>query len=391
MIYKKFKDLQLSWLGMGNMRLPVTEQRGPIDEQKAREIVEHAYKSGINYYDTAYGYLGGQSEIFVGKVLAQYPRDSWYLASKFPGHMLRKNGDVLDFGGQYSTGTFRSAAEVFERQLEKCGVDYFDFYMLHNLSESSYAFYADEDLKIIDYLLEQKKAGRIKYFGFSTHASTESIEQYLDWKKDCFDFVQIQINYMDWTLQDAKGKYENLTRRGIPVIAMEPCRGGKLASLEDAESAMLKKARPDDSIASWAFRYLQSFDNIPVVLSGMSTMEQLKENIEIYSKNDPTTEQEKQLLAAVVTSMMNSVPCTACRYCCDGCPVSLDIPKLISMYNEASFAMQGSLRLAIGALKEDELPSACIACGACNAVCPQNIDIPEVMQKFTALINSTRR
>jgi uncharacterized protein len=390
MLYKQFQNLNISQLGMGNMRLPTIGNRGPIDEEKAREIIEYAYNNGINYFDTAYRYHEGQSEAFVGKVLKQYPRESWYLASKMPGHMMQYKNGKLEFTGYLSSLKRNSPAEIFEEQLERCGVDYFDFYLLHNLCETSYDFYTDEDLAVVEYLLEQKKAGRIRHLGFSAHGRPETIEKFLNWK-DCFEFAQIQLNYMDWTLQDAGKKYEVLTKHGIPVIVMEPCRGGRLASLNDKANSILKNARPNDSIASWAFRFLQSLPNVQVVLSGMTTMEQLKENIGIFSQFDPTTEEEKELLQEAVSTMVNLVPCTACRYCCDGCPQGLEIPKLISMYNESTFDNPWILKFTLDAMKESELPAACLSCGACTQLCPQGIDIPEIMKKFDATVKKMQR
>jgi predicted aldo/keto reductase-like oxidoreductase len=386
-IHKPFHDLNISYLGMGNMRLPTVgdERRGPIDEEKAREIIEYAYEHGVNYFDTAYRYHGGESESFVGKVLNQYPRESWHLATKMPGHMMRFSNGRLEFMGYLTGLTIASPADIFEEQLEKCGVDYFDFYLLHNLCETAYDFYTDEELGVVEYLLAQKKAGRIRHLGFSAHARAETIDKFLNWK-DCFEFVQIQLNYLDWTLQDAKRKYEVITNHGIPVIVMEPVRGGRLAALDAKADAMLKRARPNDSLASWAFRFLQSLPNVQVVLSGMSTMEQVVENVRLFSEPEPTTEEEKELLQQVVAALVDLVPCTACRYCCDVCPQGLDIPKLISMYNEASFGNAFILNFTLGAMTEAELPSACLACGDCKALCPQDIDIPDIMERFVEAI-----
>jgi len=390
MIYKQFKDMNLSWLGMGNMRLPTQGQRGPIDEEKARKIIEYAYENGVNYFDTAYRYHDGESESFVGRVLSQYPRESWYLATKMPGHMMNYENGKLGFQGYLQGHTVTSIAQIFEEQLEKCGVDYFDFYLLHNLCETSYDFYTDEDLAVVEYLLEQKKAGHIRHLGFSAHGRAETIDNFLNWK-DCFEFVQIQLNYMDWILQEAGKKYEVITKHGIPVVVMEPCRGGRLAALNEKADAMLKEVRPDDSIASWAFRYLQSLPNVSVVLSGMTTMEQLQENIQIFSIDNPVTENEKKVLDKAMETMVDMVPCTACRYCCEGCPQGLDIPKLISMYNETRFEFPFTLSFTLGAMKEEELPGACLACGACNQLCPQGIDIPDAMKNFADALKEHAR
>lgn len=385
MIYKKFADKQLSTLGLGCMRLPTISEGGPIDEAKARELIEYAYQHGINYFDTAYGYHDGQSERIIGKVLSQYPRDTWYLASKMPGHMMNYRDGKLGFQGYMTGSKVSSINEIFEEQLEKCGVDYFDFYLLHNLCETSYDFYMDEDLQVVEYLLEQRRAGRIKHLGFSAHARPETIDNFLN-TYDCFEFAQIQINYLDWVIQEAKQKYEIMTKHGLPVIAMESCRGGALATLNQTAEAMLKKARPKDPMIHWAFRFLQSLEEMQVVLSGMTTMEQLKENIELYSVNNPTSIQENDLLLQVVETMADMVPCTACRYCCDDCPQNLNIPKLISMHNETTYKVPATMHFTLDAMTTAELPESCIACGKCRDMCPQGIDIPTVMKKFSATL-----
>lgn len=390
MIYKPFQELQLSHLGMGNMRLPMVAERGPIDERKAREIIEYAYEHGVNYFDTAYRYHNGESETFVSRVLRQYPRDSWYLATKMPGHMMEYRDGRLHFKGYLTGHTMNAPADIFEDQLERCGVDYFDFYLLHNLCETAYAFYTDEDLAVVDYLLAQKRAGRIRHLGFSAHGRAETIEQFLNWK-DCFEFAQIQLNYLDWTLQDAKAKYELLTHRNIPVIVMEPVRGGRLAALTGEAADILQAARAGQTHAAWAFRFLQSLPNVAVVLSGMTTLEQLKENVELFNHPQPLTEADREALRQVVARLADAVPCTACRYCCEACPAELDIPKLISMYNEARYDASLLRTFTLGAMDSKELPSACLACGACAQLCPQEIAIPEIMGKFATLLEGFGR
>ena len=391
MIYKEFDDLKLSHLGMGNMRLPTVGERGPIDEKKAREVIEYAYEHGVNYFDTAFRYHEGESEKFSGLVLNQYPRDTWHLASKFPGHMLRKEGDRLVFTGFGAARPeyFDSIQQIFQMQLDKCGVEYFDFYLLHGLAESSYAFYSDEDLGIIDYLLSEKKAGRIKHFGFSSHARAESFETYLTKWKDVFEFVQIQINYLDWTLQNAKAKYETIIKHGLKVVAMEPVRGGRLAVLPEEATALLKAERPNDSPSAWALRFLQGLPGMAVILSGMTEVGHVVDNIATLSKDEPVSENEKALLEKVVDLMTNMIPCTGCRYCCEGCPNNLDIPKLISMYNEA--AHDGRLfgiSAILSSMSDNEKPAACIACEECIKLCPQDINVSQVMANFADMIKN---
>jgi predicted aldo/keto reductase-like oxidoreductase len=373
---------------MGNMRLPTTGERGPIDEAKARELIEYAYENGVNYFDTAYRYHGGQSETFTSSVLRQYPRDTWYLATKMPGHMMQYRDGHIEGIGYLSKEEIASPAQIFEDQLKRCGVDYFDFYLLHNVCETAWDFYTNEELGVVRYLLEQKKAGRIRHLGFSAHGRAETIDRFLS-MFDCFEFVQIQLNYMDWILQNADKKYEVITKHGLPVVSMESCRGGRLASLSPEVDAMLKAQRPDDKIISWAFRFLQSLANVDVVLSGMTTMEQLVENIELFSKNDPTTEQENALLRKAIETLATVVPCTACGYCTEACPQSLDIPKLISLSNEMRFNEHTFvMKFTLDAMAKKELPSACAECGECVRLCPQEIDIPSVLKQFSqALAN----
>ena len=387
MIYKNFADKKLSMLGYGAMRLPTKESRGPIDQTKARELIEHAYKNGINYYDTAYRYHGGESEIFLASVLNQYPRDTWYLATKFPGHMMQyKDGKVIGVG-YMETETITSPAQIFEDQLKRCNVDYFDFYLIHNLCETAWDFYTNKEFGVIEYLIEQKRAGRIKHLGLSAHGRAETIDKFLE-IYDCFEFIQLQLNYMDWDLQDAKRKYEVAVKHGLRVIAMEPVRGGSLASLNAEGNSLLKAARPNDSIVTWALRFLQSLPNLDVILSGMTTMEQLVENIEILSKNDPTSEQENKLLRKTIETMLDFVPCTACDYCTEACPMDLNIPKLISMSNEIRFENSFTMTFTLGAMTDDEMPSACISCGRCNPLCPQGIDIPKVLEGFAEALEN---
>jgi predicted aldo/keto reductase-like oxidoreductase len=371
---------------MGNMRLPkIPDQGEKIDVQKARKIIEAAYEQGINYFDTAYRYHAGESELVVGDVLSQYPRDSFYLATKMPGHMMHYSKGNYSFTGLLAHAPERSPAELFEEQLEKCRVDYFDFYLLHNLCETAYDFYTNEEIGIVDYLLEQKKKGRIRHLGFSAHCLPETLEKFLAWR-DCFEFVQIQLNYLDWTLQNAKKKYEILTGRNIPVWVMEPCRGGRLANFDEKTNALLKKMRTNDSIASWAFRWLQALPNVQVVLSGMNTIEQLQDNSKTFSENIPLTHEEREVLGNVVKTLASLVPCTVCRYCTEGCPQNLDIPRLIALFNEMSNDPTPSLGFTIAALKENEMPSNCTACGNCTRTCPQSIDIPDIMKKLAKLI-----
>lgn len=370
MIYSEFQDKKLSLLGFGTMRLPLqsAEADAPVDEEQVREMVKYAMDNGVNYFDTAYPYHGGESERIIGRILKSYPRESFYLATKYPGHQI---------------STSYNPAEIFEEQLEKCQVEYFDFYLLHNVYEKSIQTYSDPKWGIIDYFVEQKARGRIKHLGFSSHGRVECLEEFLGLYGDVMEFGQIQLNYLDWSLQQAKEKYELLTRHNIPVWVMEPARGGRLAGLDAGGEAELKAHRPGDSIASWAFRWLQGLPNVHMVLSGMSNMEQMIDNVKTFSERIPLAEEERQLLYGIAERMKDSIPCTACRYCCDGCPRGLDIPMLLATYNELRFSQNLNIGMRMEALPEDKRPSACIACGKCAKICPQKIEIPEALREFT--------
>ncbi len=361
MIYNEVCNDNLSLLGYGMMRLPTLEN-GKIDEAQVADLVDTAIKSGVNYFDTAWPYHGGESEIITARVLKKYPRESYRLASKYPGHQIFDS---------------YNPAEIFEEQLKKCDVEYFDYYLLHNVYEKSVNVYMDDQWKILDYFREQKRLGRIKHLGFSTHGSLETIKTFLDYCGNDMEFCQIQLNYLDWTLQSAKEKYNLLTEMGIPVWVMEPVRGGRLLKLPESVLAELKNRRPDESIAAWAFRFLQELPNVKMILSGMSNMEQLTDNIKTLSENKPLTDDERELLFDIAEGMKNSIPCTACGYCVEGCPMELNIPMLMSVYNEIRFSPVTNVAMRIEALPEEKQPSSCISCGKCTSICPQNIDIPK--------------
>ena len=370
MITKKFQDITLSALGMGTMRLPVFDgDDSKIDEAKTAEMVDYAIKNGINYFDTAWGYHSGNSEIVMGKVLKSYPRDSFYLASKFPGYDL-SNMDKVQ--------------EIFEKQLEKCGVDYFDFYLFHNVCEMNIDAYLDEKYGIFKYLTEQKENGRIRHLGFSIHGNYEILERFLKAYGDKMEFCQIQLNYIDWSFQNAKAKVELLNKRNIPVWVMEPLRGGKLAKLSDDIEEKLTGMRPEEEIPALAFRFLQSIEGVTMILSGMSDFKQVQDNIKTFSTEKPLSKEEMDMLLGIADGILSRrLPCTACHYCTSHCPKGLDIPGLIKLYNEHNFTGGGFIApMALMAVPEEKHPSACIGCRSCEAVCPQQIKISEAMSDF---------
>lgn len=376
MIYREFKEKKLSALGLGAMRLPVIDGNDAVvDEEKTAQMVAYSMDHGINYYDTAYGYHAGNSEIVMGKVLKEYPRDSFYLASKFPGYDLSNMGKV---------------EEIFEEQLKKCQVEYFDFYMFHNVCEMNINEYLDEKYGIYEYLMEQKKKGRIKHLGFSTHGNYNVMKRFLEAYGKDMEFCQIQLNYLDWTFQGAKEKVELLGEYHIPVWVMEPLRGGKLAVLSEEYTEQLKALRPNEGIPAWAFRFLQSIPEVTVILSGMSNLEQLQENIHTFEEENALNNNEKETILEIANKMVGGIalPCTACRYCTTHCPQELDIPELLALYNEHCFTEGGFIvPMTLMAYPEEKKPGACVGCRSCEAVCPQEIKISEAMEDFAQKLN----
>lgn len=371
MIYREFQDLRLSALGMGAMRLPVfSSDEADVDVKAAEEMIDYAMAKGVNYYDTAWPYHGGKSETVLGSALKKYPREQFYLADKFPGYDLA-NIDKVE--------------SIFEEQLKKCQVSYFDFYLFHNVCEMNIDSYLDPKYRIFDYLVKQKKAGRIRHLGFSAHGNYDVMKRFLEAYGHEMEFCQIQLNYLDWKFQAADKKMELLREYHLPVWVMEPLRGGRLASLDQPYEEQLKALRPKESIPAWAFRFLQSLPEVTVVLSGMSNMEQLRANIETFGEEKPLEEKEKETLLAIAGEMVEKIalPCTACRYCVSHCSKELDIPFLLSLYNEHCFTEGGFIApMALSSLPADKQPDACVGCRNCEAVCPQQLKISEAMADF---------
>ncbi len=376
MIYRDFKGEKLSLFAMGTMRLPVIDgDDARIDEDAARAMFDYALEHGVNYFDTAWGYHGGNSELVTGRALARHPRESFNIASKFPGYDLNNMGKV---------------EEIFAKQLEKCQVEYFDFYLVHNVCESNIdAYLDDERYGTVSYLKKMRDEGRIRHLGFSCHGQMDVLERFLEAYGADMEFCQLQLNYLDWTFQDAKEKMELAGRYDLPIWVMEPLRGGQLARLTDEQFAPLKAMRPDETQVGWALRFLQSLPEVTTVLSGSSSLEQMAENIALFEEERPLSAEETEALLGVADDMVRSnvLPCTACRYCTSHCPVGLDIPMLLALYNEHKFTNGGFIApMMLGTLPEDERPAACIGCGTCSSVCPQQIDIPAALADFAAML-----
>lgn len=366
----KNTDKSISILGMGGMRFPTLEN-GEIDVAKATEIIDYAYAHGVNYYDTAYMYHGGTSEAFMGKALSKYPRDSYYLTDKMPVWMAENPQEV---------------EKIFQTQLERCGVKYFDFYLCHALDKENFARLVE--FKTVDFLLEKKKEGKIIHLGFSFHDTPEVLEEIL--KAYPWEFCQLQLNYFDWDYQDAKAQYELCVKYGVQVVVMEPVRGGALADLGEEANACLKAVNPDKSVASWAVRYAMQGENILTVLSGMTTLSQVEDNIKTASGEINLTQEESVALSKALEEYKKAklIPCTGCNYC-DGCPVGIDIRNIFKIYNADAFNRnKRGFKKEYEKINEQNRADKCIKCGKCARVCPQSIDIPSEMQRMSEIANS---
>jgi len=363
MIYDKILDAKISKLGMGNMRLPgkAGGAQDEIDYDKAQEIIDYAMANGINYYDTAWVYNNGKSEEFLGHAMKKFNRQDFQFATKFH---IQAESDYK---------------KVFETQLKRMNTDYIDFYLIHCITDGNIDQYFESGA--IDYFVEQKKLGKIKYLGFSSHASTENLERFASFRK--WDFAQLQINYYDWMYGATKKEYEILEKYNIPCIVMEPVRGGRLAELTPDAEKILKEAHPDWSIASWALRFVQSLPNVKIILSGMSNMDQIKDNVQTFSKENVLTEEEKEILfkACDLFHTQLLIPCTACRYCVAECPMQINIPEYLKIMN--NFKVNGPWVLGdLVKVESEGKPNQCVQCGACMNHCPQNIEIPKFITEL---------
>ncbi len=369
MEFRTINNKRVSLLGMGCMRFPKIEGLEEVDINKTEEIIDFAYQNGVNYYDTAYPYHNGKSEIIIGEVLKKYPRESFYLADKLP---------------IWNCSTIEDVKRIFEEQLIKCQVEYFDFYLCHAMNLERLNIY--KKLEVFPFLIEMKKQGKIKNLGFSFHDAAQNILpiiQELNW-----DFAQIQMNYLDYDMQDAKQQYELLTEHNISVIVMEPVRGGMLANICRPAEDILKEARPHMSNASWALRYVASFSNVKVILSGMSTLEQVKDNIDTLSKYEPMNAFDFETIERIKKIILGNdfIPCTGCRYCMP-CPFHVDIPKIFKVYNLYGIHKdKEKFKKDIEPIEDICLPKSCKKCKKCLKECPQHIDIPLKLEKINQIL-----
>ena len=364
MIYHELAGERVSALGMGTMRLPVRGLLKSVDRAAAARVVDAAFEAGVNYFDTAYFYHLGKSEDFVGAVLPRRPRDTWHVATKYfyPG--------------------FPNYRKVFEKQLAKLHVDYVDFYLMHSLREPYFTRYLKSGA--VGWFADQQKAGKIRHLGFSSHARPENLAQVVEWRR--WEFAQIQLNYYDWNFGTARQEYEILRSHDIPIVVMEPLRGGKLANLPEVAMSQLRAVHPDWSAAEWGMRWLRRLPGVKVVLSGMGSEDQMADNAHSFSEGEVLTDAEEAVLfesCGAVHELM-AAPCTACGYCTKNCPKKLDIPGMMDVYNEwRATGDEGPVRRA--AEREDGFMQ-CVACSACRPQCPQSIEIPQLMDELKQVI-----
>ena len=358
-------------IGFGLMRLPETD--GVIDIDKVCKMADAYLAAGFNYFDTAYVYHGGNSERAVKEtIVKRHPRDSFTLATKLPA---------------WSIHSFEDRDKIFNEQLERCGVDYFDFYLLHSIEDgNNYDTYVKYDC--FNWGVQKREEGKIKHLGFSYHGTPELLVKIVDSHPE-IEFVQIQLNYADWDnpLVHSGKLYQILSERNIPIIVMEPCKGGKLANHDEECIEILKSVRPDKSIASWAFRFVGSLPGVTTILSGMSTQEQMEDNMNTFKNFEPLSDEEKAAIDKVIEVMfrVEQVGCTACRYCVDGCPMSISIPDIINAINTKR-KFPGDMRPQFfynGLVARDGNGKAsdCIECGQCEGVCPQHLPIIEILKE----------
>lgn len=348
---------RLSRLGFGCMRFPTTPD-GEIDEPRAAAMLDTAYRAGVNYFDTAYFYHQHKSEAFVGRALKAYPRESFYLATKMPMAIIT---------------TLEQAKEIFEGQLQTMQVTHFDFYLLHALDAKRWR--SAVELGIVEFLQEQQRAGRIRHLGFSFHDDYAVFEEILTAR--AWDFCQIQFNYMDTQIQAGMKGYELAERMGVPVFVMEPVKGGSLATLSEEITSRFRAVHPDWSVASWAMRWVASLPNCRVILSGMSTEEQVEDNLRTFACAQQLNELEQRTVDEVRDAIRARVfiGCTNCRYCMP-CPFGVDIPRNFKMMND--YAMYSDARRLAAAwrdMEETVRADACKRCGKCERACPQHLPI----------------
>lgn len=367
MDYRKIGNTDVSLLGYGCMRFPTTAE-GAIDEPRAEALLKRAYEAGITYFDTAWPYHKGQSEPFVGKAMKQFKRDTFLFATKLPIWSLK---------------TLDEVKETFAKQLEHLQTDYIDFYLIHSLREETWNTCLE--LGVVEYLKEQKKLGKIRNLGFSFHAPYEVFEKIIDYTD--WDFCQIQYNYMDTEYQAGAKGIEYAQSKNIPIVVMEPVKGGTLAKLPDYAANPLAAAAPGKTPASWALRFAASHENVRVVLSGMSSEDQLEDNLETFKQYKPFTKEEESALATAVAALKArpNNGCTGCKYCLP-CPSDIQIPRIFAVWNEfRRYDNEASAKEDYAQIPSLSRAHNCVRCGRCEEACPQGIHIRDDLREIAGL------
>ena len=372
---RRNRMLSNSKLGFGLMRLPKDKQ-GQIKLDEVQRMVDSYMERGFNYFDTAYVYEGSE-EAIRQTLVEKYPRDVYTLADKLPAWKLTCQEDV---------------ERIFQESLNRTGVDYFDFYLLHSVEKSHYPTY--EKYQCFDFIQEMKKQGKIKYMGFSFHDDADFLDKVLTEHPE-IDFVQLQLNYLDWEngVIQSRRNYEVARKHHKPIVVMEPIKGGTLASFSDDIEKIYKDYAPQKSIASWALRYVASLEGVMTILSGMSNAQQMNDNLDTMTHFEKINNEEAKLIKQVTDQVLSypTIPCTKCRYCTPGCPMHIQIPDLFTAYNSAK--MYGENRRYDTYYKDhstgDYQPAkACIACGQCESVCPQHLEIISLLKEVSEVFDS---
>ena len=375
-VRRKFDNTTMPLIALGCMRLPMRD--GKIDMVELDKMVEYAMAHGANYFDTAYMYVDGKSENAIGEVLKKYPRESFILTDKNPAYLVNSPADVH---------------KLFNEQLKKCQVEYFDNYMVHNINKNTIRNYRDNDM--YGELLKLKKEGKIKHLGFSFHGDPKMLREVISEHK--WDFCQLQLNYLDWEVVNADELYQIADDAGVPVIVMEPLRGGVLCNLPEKAANHLKEKCPNDTQASFGLRWIAGKERVFTILSGMSNLQQLKENVDTFvNYREITPEEEKvgQELAHIIQSG-GAISCTACRYCMEVCPRGINIPAIFGLYNmyKGSTAANAAFMFVYNynALKEEQRADKCIECGLCIKNCPQDLQIPKLLKEVDKTVKEVEK
>lgn len=375
-VTRKFMNSDIPLIALGCMRLPI--ENGKIDMVELDKMVEYAMAHGANYFDTAYMYVDGKSENAIGEVLKKYPRESFILADKCPAYLVNSPADVR---------------KLCLEQLKKCQVEYFDNYMVHNINKNTLNNYRDNDM--YGELIKLKKEGKVKNVGFSFHGDPKMLREVI--KEHKWDFCQLQINYLDWEVVNADELYEIADEAGVPIIVMEPLRGGALCALPDKAVQKLKEECPDDTPASFGLRWVASKKRVFTILSGMSNLQQIKENINTFVNYREFSEKEEKTaheIAQIIQSQ-GAISCTACKYCLEVCPTGINIPAIFGLYNIYKSSTQPSKNFMFlynyKALDESTRADKCIDCKLCIKNCPQDLDIPNLLKEVDKAVKEVEK